>query len=102
MFTGLDWVSNFEKNRWFLVLRVKAPDNNELNKLLHISNTVVQEYDQPPLYVEPTPKSSPKQKRPRFDVRGKYGTIYFETDTNFNFHSFSRCQERMAPDARSL
>ena len=70
-FSGLDWVSNFEKNRWFLVLRVKVPSNNELNKLLHISNAVVQDYGQPPLYVEPTLKSIPKQKRPRVGSLGK-------------------------------
>ena len=70
-FSSLDWVPNFEKNRWFLVLRVKVPENNGLNKLLHVSNTVVQEYGQAPLYVEASPRTAPKHKRPRFDTQRK-------------------------------
>lgn len=38
-----------------MVLRIKPPPNNELNKLLHTTNTVVQDYDQPPLYSAPRP-----------------------------------------------
>lgn len=49
-FSSLDWVPNFEKSRWFLVLRINAPGTNGLNKLLHVSNKVVQEHGQPPLY----------------------------------------------------
>jgi hypothetical protein len=51
-FSGLDWVPNFEKTRWFLVLRLQEPELNGLNKLLYVSNKVVQEYDQPPLYAK--------------------------------------------------
>ena len=51
MFSGLDWVPNFEKTRWFLVLRLQEPQLNSLNKLLHLSNKVVHDYDQPALYV---------------------------------------------------
>ena len=51
-FSGLDWVPNFEKTRWFLVLRLNQPELNGLNKLLYISNKVVQEYDQPTLYAK--------------------------------------------------
>jgi hypothetical protein len=54
-FTALDWVPNFEKTRWFLVLRLAKPDANGLNKLLHVSNIAVQEYGQPPLYVSGAP-----------------------------------------------
>jgi hypothetical protein len=49
---GLDWVPNFEKTRWFLVLRVSAPGTDGLNKLLHVTNRVVQEHGQPPLYIK--------------------------------------------------
>ncbi|KAG0651202.1 U6 snRNA phosphodiesterase [Hyphodiscus hymeniophilus] len=49
----LDWVSNLEKTRWFLVLRLHEPPSNSLNKVLHISNKVVQEYGQPTLYATP-------------------------------------------------
>ncbi|CAG8958941.1 hypothetical protein HYFRA_00012938 [Hymenoscyphus fraxineus] len=51
-FCGLDWVANFEKTRWFLVLRIHQPAENGLNKLLHTSNTVVQNHGQPPLYAK--------------------------------------------------
>jgi len=62
-FVGLDWVSNFEKTRWFLVLRLKRPDSDGLNKLLHVSNQVVQEYGQLPLYANaPTPSKISKNK----------------------------------------
>ncbi|EDN06193.1 conserved hypothetical protein [Histoplasma mississippiense (nom. inval.)] len=47
---GLDWVSNFEETRWFLVLRVTKPTNNELNRLLAISNKSLAAFQQPPLY----------------------------------------------------
>jgi hypothetical protein len=49
-FIGLDWVPNFEKTRWFLVLRLKRPGGNDLNRLLDICNGIVEEYGQPPLY----------------------------------------------------
>lgn len=37
--TGLAWVANFEKNRYFLVLKLTKPANNDLNKLLLACNT---------------------------------------------------------------
>ncbi|KAL4752115.1 hypothetical protein BDW72DRAFT_172047 [Aspergillus terricola var. indicus] len=47
---SLDWVSNFEKTRWFYVLRVKRPDRDCLNRILHISNRSLGLFNQPPLY----------------------------------------------------
>ncbi|KAJ5675112.1 uncharacterized protein N7477_005046 [Penicillium maclennaniae] len=47
---SLKWVSNYEKTRWFLVLHVARPQNNELNNLLHLSNRTLASFDQPPLY----------------------------------------------------
>ncbi|KAJ9233297.1 hypothetical protein DTO169E5_7108 [Paecilomyces variotii] len=46
----LDWVSNYEKTRWFLVLRVSKPENDSLNRLLRISNQCLASFGQPPLY----------------------------------------------------
>ncbi|APA09655.1 hypothetical protein sscle_05g044250 [Sclerotinia sclerotiorum 1980 UF-70] len=51
-FSGLAWVPNYEKTRWFLVLRLNIPKSNALNKLLHVSNKVVEEFGQPPLYAD--------------------------------------------------
>ncbi|KAL4765119.1 HVSL domain-containing protein [Aspergillus foveolatus] len=47
---SLDWVSNFERTRWFYVLRVKRPNGDCLNRLLHISNRSLGLFNQPPLY----------------------------------------------------
>ena len=33
-----------------MVLRINAPPRNELNRLLHVVNEIVQDYGQPPLY----------------------------------------------------
>jgi hypothetical protein len=58
----LKWVSNYEKTRWFLVLHVAKPHNDELNRLLHVSNRALACFDQPPLY---TPS---RDSRPRASV----------------------------------
>ncbi|BDD57718.1 hypothetical protein MAP00_003063 [Monascus purpureus] len=47
---GLNWVSNYEKTRWFLVVRVKRPDGDNLNALLRLSNRSLTLFRQPPLY----------------------------------------------------
>lgn len=64
-FSGLNWVSNYEGTRWFLVLRLHKPTGDELNKLLHASNTILSLFNQPPLYTSrpekiDTPKTSAK------------------------------------------
>ncbi|ODH52086.1 hypothetical protein GX48_01639 [Paracoccidioides brasiliensis] len=60
---GLDWVSNFERTRWFLVLRVVKPALNELNCLLLISNQSVAAFHQPPLYQSPDSANTPGRRR---------------------------------------
>ncbi|KAL2063506.1 hypothetical protein VTL71DRAFT_5311 [Oculimacula yallundae] len=52
-FTSLKWVPNFEKTRWFLVLSITKPESDGLNKILHVCNSVVKSYGQPPLYPKP-------------------------------------------------
>ncbi|KAE8140979.1 U6 snRNA phosphodiesterase Usb1 [Aspergillus pseudotamarii] len=47
---GLHCVSNYEKTRWFYVLRVKKPENDALNCLLKLSNRSLALFSQPPLY----------------------------------------------------
>ncbi|BCS21273.1 HVSL domain-containing protein [Aspergillus puulaauensis] len=61
---SLDWVSNFEKTRWFYVLRAKRPDKDYLNNLLQISNRTLASFGQPPLYkpVSDLSKSSGAQQ----------------------------------------
>ncbi|KAK2872160.1 hypothetical protein FQN49_002518 [Arthroderma sp. PD_2] len=48
--SSLDWVSNFEHTRWFLVLRLDRPANDNLNRLLNLSNRSLAQFNQPPLY----------------------------------------------------
>ncbi|MCJ1468874.1 poly(U)-specific 3'-to-5' RNA exonuclease [Pseudocyphellaria aurata] len=50
---GLDWVANQENTRWFLVLRIGHTPKNELTRLLQLSNEVVENIGQQPLYEEP-------------------------------------------------
>ena len=57
--SSLDWVPNFEKTRWFLVLRVNAPRTDALNRLLHVTNKVVGEHGQPPLYIKDVEGDTP-------------------------------------------
>ncbi|POS85742.1 hypothetical protein EPUL_003948, partial [Erysiphe pulchra] len=53
-FTKLEWVSNFERSRWFLILQTSSRHgNNELQKLLRISNTIIQRHGLLPLYEDP-------------------------------------------------
>ncbi|KHJ33345.1 hypothetical protein EV44_g6091 [Erysiphe necator] len=53
-FTKLEWVSNFEKSRWFLILRTSSRHgNDELQSLLQICNNIVQRHGLLPLYEDP-------------------------------------------------
>lgn len=50
--TGLDWVANHDKTRFFLVLKLGKPANNELNKLLSACNATAQHFGVPMLYAD--------------------------------------------------
>lgn len=62
---GLEWVANYEKTRWFLVLKLEKPPQNGLNKLLHLSNQTVTDFGQPPLYTDSLQSSTDGQSRKR-------------------------------------
>jgi hypothetical protein len=49
-FSGLKWVPNFERNRWFLVLGLEKPERDELNRLLNVCNEVAEKCGHPALY----------------------------------------------------
>jgi hypothetical protein len=49
---GLDWVANHDKTRFFLVLKLGKPANNELNKLLSSCNATAQHFGVPMLYAD--------------------------------------------------
>jgi hypothetical protein len=56
-------VPNFEKTRWFLVLRLRKPAGDGLNKLLKLCNNVVEDHGQPPLYAVPEVQNKPLDKK---------------------------------------
>jgi hypothetical protein len=49
-FRSLKWVSNFERNRWFLVLGIEKPAQNELNRILAACNKAAEVSGHPALY----------------------------------------------------
>ncbi|GAD94198.1 conserved hypothetical protein [Paecilomyces variotii No. 5] len=61
----LDWVSNYEKTRWFLVMRVSKPEGDSLNNLLRISNHCLGSFGQPPLYENGNKYSSLSNEKSR-------------------------------------
>lgn len=50
-FDKLKWVPNFDRTRWFLVLGIQKPANDELNRLLTACNTAAEHCGHPALYV---------------------------------------------------
>lgn len=62
---GLEWVANYEKTRWFLVLKLERASQNGLNKLLHLSNQTVANFGQPPLYTDLLQYSADGRSRKR-------------------------------------
>ncbi|OAG08965.1 uncharacterized protein CC84DRAFT_1194948 [Paraphaeosphaeria sporulosa] len=50
-FTVLKWVPNYDRTRWFLILGIERPAQDELNRLLHACNDAAKESGHPPLYV---------------------------------------------------
>ncbi|KAJ9615679.1 poly(U)-specific 3'-to-5' RNA exonuclease [Cladophialophora chaetospira] len=48
--TKLDWAANHDKTRFFLVLKLSTPKDNELNELLAICNATADYFDLPRLY----------------------------------------------------
>ncbi|KAJ9502382.1 poly(U)-specific 3'-to-5' RNA exonuclease [Exophiala xenobiotica] len=55
--TGLDWVANYERSRFFLVLKLSRPSNNDLNRLLSASNAAARKLGLAELYENDQRKS---------------------------------------------
>lgn len=51
---AVDWVPNFDKTRFFLVLKLTRPANDDLNKLLSACNTSARNSQLPELYHKPS------------------------------------------------
>lgn len=52
---ALRWVHNFDRSRYFLIVTLKRPENDELQKLLTICNKTAQAFSLPQLYTEGSP-----------------------------------------------
>ena len=48
--TKLDWVPNHDKTRFFLVLRLSKPEDDELNRLLAMCNATASQFDLSQIY----------------------------------------------------
>ncbi len=68
---GLEWVANYERTRWFLVLKLEKAPQDGLNKLLHLSNQTVANFGQPPLYTDLLRHSADGQFRKRHAGGGR-------------------------------
>ncbi|KAK0118157.1 poly(U)-specific 3'-to-5' RNA exonuclease [Cadophora gregata] len=86
-FTGLKWVANFERTRWFLVLSIPKPESDGLNKLLHVCNSVVKQYGQPPLYPKPPtgPAFTPRKKHQRRKSQENRRAPYDKSHSNIDW-----------------
>ena len=62
---GLEWVANYESTRWFLVLKLEKPPQDDLNKLLQFSNQTATAFGQPPLYTDSLQSLPDVQSRKR-------------------------------------
>ncbi|ETI25840.1 hypothetical protein G647_02617 [Cladophialophora carrionii CBS 160.54] len=68
--TRLDWVANHDRSRFFLVLRLSKPEDDELNKLLSICNATAVRFGLSQLYndIAETDQGGAVQPRSRTPV----------------------------------
>ena len=70
--TSLDWVANHDRSRYFLVLRLSRPQNDELNRLLSICNETTHHFGLPQLYENDHTPPLDLQSRP--DTKAQQNT----------------------------
>jgi hypothetical protein len=109
---GLDWVPNSEKTRWFLVLKLKKPENDGLNLLLAATNSVVRQWGLEMLYADEDAKEEGILEKECVDrsTAGKAGFnnrkqrgqgAPVRADCTGNFH-FSLAWQLEEPDRASI
>lgn len=67
---AVDWVPNFDKTRYFLVLKLTRPANDDLNKLLNACNQCARDSKLPELYhrLGAEPEAKPNDKDDYFHI----------------------------------
>ena len=65
MAEGYHWAPNYEKNRWFLVIKLRKPPDDDLNRLLRACNSVAEAFGQSVLYEDSTPPNNTAFDRKR-------------------------------------
>ena len=109
---GLDWVRNSEKTRWFLVLKLKRPENDGLNLLLAVTNSVVRHLGLEMLYTDQDAKGDgalekecvdrlPADKRGLKDRKQRRQGATVPADRTENFH-FSLAWQLEEPSKASI
>ncbi|KAJ5157828.1 uncharacterized protein N7482_008928 [Penicillium canariense] len=79
---ALQWVSNHERTRWFLVLHVAQSAGDGLTRLLTLSNRALAAFDQPPLYTTPSSDARPSRAPVAHDrSRGAAGPAGYHSDS---------------------
>jgi U6 snRNA phosphodiesterase len=110
--SGLDWVPNSEKTRWFLVLKLEKPENDGLNLLLAVTNSVVRHSGLEMLYANQDTKEdgalgkecvdrSTIGKRGLKDRRQMRQSATIPADCTGNFH-FSLAWQLEEPERASI
>jgi hypothetical protein len=110
--SGLDWVPNSEKTRWFLVLKLEKPENDGLNLLLAVTNSVVRHSGLEMLYADQDTKEDGAQgkecvdrsttgKRGLKDRRQRRQSATVPADCTGNFH-FSLAWQLEEPERASI
>ncbi|OAL55925.1 hypothetical protein IQ07DRAFT_557802 [Pyrenochaeta sp. DS3sAY3a] len=92
-FSGLKWVPNFERNRWFLALSIKKPEHDELNKLLNACNHAARSTGHAALYTggegdgpmqDTSPPSAKRVKRDAYTEDHTDRSEYFHISIAWN------------------
>ncbi|KAF2850770.1 hypothetical protein T440DRAFT_507847 [Plenodomus tracheiphilus IPT5] len=82
-FHSLKWVPNFERNRWFLVLNIKKPPQDELNRLLNACNQAAQKCGHSALYTGGQGDGPMESDKTSKSTKGKAS---FQDDRSAYFH----------------
>lgn len=88
-------MSNFQRNRWFLVLGIEKPPHNELNRLLEACNVASEKCGHPGLYtggsgdgpMERNTSTTSAKKRRKSNAKAEHADSTVErVDRTDNFH----------------